>query len=171
MNDQTRLKELLHYNPNTGNFTWKARPANRVCVGDKAGYSLTTTGGKSYIMIGLGGNRYYAHRLAWLLAYGEFPTHEIDHINGDGVDNRLCNLRRVTHSENGKNRRLHSNNISGYVGVHWNKASRKWRAQIQVDLKTIYLGYFKDIDDAIKARKESEIKHGFHQNNGESRPL
>lgn len=167
---QERLKELLSYDPDTGVFTWKVSRGNcKSC--DKAGSIAAGSGGKSYLQIMVDGKRYLAHRLAWIHRHGHFPPHEIDHINGDGVDNRLCNLRSVTGSENRKNRRLQSNNISGTCGVYWHKASGKWQAQIKVDSKYLHLGSFEDINDAVKARKEADIKYGFHENHGSNRPL
>lgn len=168
---QVRLKELIVYTPETGVFTWKVRTSNCVHVGDIAGSCHTHTSGKSYREIGIAGKLYRAHRLAWLYTHGHFPPREIDHINGDGTDNRLCNLRSVTPSENQRNSRLRSDNSSGTSGVSWQRAARKWVAQIKVDSKSKHLGLFEDLDDAIAARKAAEIEHGFHQNHGESRPL
>jgi len=168
---QERLKELLHYDQDIGVFVRKVRTANRVRVGDKAGCIQALPNGKSYSRISIDGNLHYAHRLAWLWNHGELPPHEIDHINGDGTDNRLCNLRSATSSENSRNRRLHSNNASGTCGVYWYEPSRKWVARIMVDSKLLHLGYFEDIDDAIAARKEAEIEHGYHPNHGSNRPL
>lgn len=167
---QTRLKELLHYDPDTGIFTWLVS-RGRVKTGDVAGSRLTVVSGKSYRQIRIDSKNYLAHRLAWLYTHGQLPSHEIDHINGAGADNRLSNLRSVTRSENNKNARLQCNNSSETAGVYWGKAKRKWQAQIRVDSKCLYLGSFEDINDAIEARKEAEIKHGFHPNHGESRPL
>jgi hypothetical protein len=72
----------------------------------------------------LTGVLYREHRLAWLYMTGEWPTHEIDHINGDRVDNRFCNLREATASENRWNSRKRVNNTSGYKGVSWDSAKR-----------------------------------------------
>lgn len=167
---QERLKELLHYNPETGAFTCLVSRGS-VKAGSIPGGSFKVIGGKSYRALCIDDTRYLEHRLAWLYMHGHFPVYEIDHINGDGIDNRLCNLRSVTRLENRKNRRLQSNNTSGTNGVLWNKAARKWLAKITVDSKITHLGSFEDINDAIEARKEAEIKYGFHINHGESRPL
>lgn len=84
---------------------------------------------------------------------------QVDHINGNTLDNRKCNLRIVTNQQNSMNSRKPSTNKSGYKGVYFNKQRRKWVANIKVDYKTIYLGRFNNIDDAIKARKEAEEKY------------
>ncbi len=167
---QERLKELLHYIPETGIFSWKVSQGGRN-AGDKAGCIQTLPNGKSYIHIRIDGKLHLSHRLVWLFIHGEFPAGQIDHTNGDGINNRLSNLRSVMGSENAKNSRLYSNNTSGHPGVHWYTASRKWQSKIQVSSKTLHLGYFADLTDAIAARKAAEIEHGFHSNHGESRPL
>jgi hypothetical protein len=99
------------------------------------------------------------------------PEHGIDHEDGNGLNNRWENLRDVTRLENMRNRRKYKNNTSGVVGVVWNKARGKWQVQIKVKGTLIFLGYFVNKDDAIKARKKADIKYGFHKNHGEDRPL
>jgi len=84
---------------------------------------------------------------------------QTDHINRNRLDNRKENLRSVTSQENHFNRNIQSNNTSGYVGVHWNKNREKWFAQIKLGGKSIFLGRFNDIKDAIMARKEAEGKY------------
>ena len=82
----------------------------------------------------------------------EFPEGmEVDHINGNSLDNRKSNLRICTHKENVRNQKLSAANTSGYRGVSWNKASKKWEAYIKVNQKRIYLGKFVDILDAARA--------------------
>ena len=80
---------------------------------------------------------------------------EVDHINGDSLDNRKCNLRVCTHDKNLKNQKLHSNNTSGYSGVNWDKNKRRWVAEIIVDGKRIRKR-FKSKNEAIAKRKEWE---------------
>jgi len=104
-----------------------------------------------------------AHRLAWFYMEGEWPTGHINHIRDD---NRWVNLREVSNQENHKNQSISINNKSGVIGVCWNKKARKWHAQIKVNYKAISLGCFSDIHNAIKARKDAEIKYGFHKNHG-----
>lgn len=127
--------------------------------------------GKNYIRIGIKGKLHRAHRLVWLYIHGKFPENDIDHINGDGTDNRLVNLRAVTRSENGQNARLHIDNNSGVSGVYWNKKNERWYAQIHVDKKKKHLGCFKHINDAVIARRMAEKKYNYHGNHGTIRPL
>ena len=90
----------------------------------------------------------------------------IDHINGDPFDNRIDNLRLVTQRENSMNRRLSCNNKSGVIGVHYYSSRKQWQAQITSEGKKINLGRFDNFDDAVKVRKDAEIKYGFHENHG-----
>jgi len=158
---QTRLKELLDYNPDTGVFTWKVRRSNIA-----AGTVIFSRHSHGYFQVGVDKKRYLAHRLAWLYVYGEMPEHEIDHINHDPADNRIKNLRCVTHAENLKNASLQKNNLSGINGVHYDKSRSKWMAHIQVQKKFKNLGRFDSFEDAVFARKTAEIRYGFHENHG-----
>jgi hypothetical protein len=159
MND-TELKELLDYNPETGVFIWKV--ANRRT---KSG-SVAGTLCNGYVKIGIGGKHYSAHRLAWLYVYGIFPKKQIDHINQDRSDNRILNLREVSTIDNGRNRVMQKNNTSGITGVQWRKSRGKWVSVIKIAGELRYLGCFSVKEDAIKARKEAEAKYGFHPNHG-----
>lgn len=152
---QERLKTLLDYNPETGDFTNKVFRGLRAMPGDMAGN--VSQGG--YIELTIDKRKYKAHRLAWFYVYGVWPTNSIDHINRVKIDNRICNLRDVTQAQNGQNKTKHTNNTSGYTGVHWHKATKRWRARLCVARKDIYLGQFKDIQSAIDARKQAEAKY------------
>lgn len=86
---------------------------------------------------------------------------EVDHINRDGLDNRLSNLRLVTRKENSWNIGKISSNNSGYIGVSWNTNAKKWRSSIEIKGKSIHLGYFSDIIEAAKAYDRETIRlHG-----------
>lgn len=168
-------RECFSYNPVTGVLTWKAdRPAHHFPTshgrntwrGRNAGKVAGSIGNQGYRVVTVGGKFELAHRLIWLMVTGELPKHETDHINGDRLDNRLSNLRAVTTQENQRNAAMQCNNTSGHVGVDWNKASNKWRARIKIDGKQKYLGGFTDIEDAIEARAEADIKYGYHKNHG-----
>lgn len=138
---------------------WNARFANKeafTAIDNKRGYRVGSIFKK----------RYQAHRIIWLMYHGELPNHEIDHINGIRTDNRIENLRDVTHKENMKNQRLRSTNTSGVTGVSIHSKSGKWVAQIKVNGDAIYLGSFAQKDDAVSARKKAEHKYGFFANHG-----
>jgi hypothetical protein len=134
-----RLRELLHYDPETGVFTWIAkRPLSRAAIGSRAGG--VAAGG--YILIGIDRTRYYGHRLAWLYMTGAWPNDQVDHINLDRGDNQWRNLREATNAQNGANRGAQANNKSGLKRVTWNEECRKWASHIQVNGKAKYLGLF-----------------------------
>ena len=168
---QQRLKEVLNYNPETGDFTWLNPTSFRVQVGDTAGYRHKTQDGKVYIQTSIDGVKHYGHRLAWFYMTGEFPAGQIDHINGDGTDNRWSNLRNVTHAANSKNQRLRSTNSSGVTGVHWSEDRGKWCASITVEGRTVSLGRHDTLEEAKDARLKAERDYGFHENHGSVRPL
>lgn len=153
-----RAKELFDYDPHTGNFYRKVSPTNSVKVGDIAG-TLTK---KGYIDIGIDGERYLAHRLAWLIETGEFPKEQIDHINCVKNDNRIANLRCVSNSVNQQNKKTASNkNSSGLLGVSWMERAKKWKAQIQLNKSVIYLGLFEDKEQAHHAYVQA--KRSLHE--------
>lgn len=180
---QKILKELLDYDPLTGVFRWRVRDQKgfksirdwkawtTMFSGGEAGCLTVNSSGKKYISIRVCKHLYYSHRLAWLYMTGSFPGFQIDHIDGCGTNNIFLNLRDVTSSENHKNHRLGSANTSGFVGVCWHKKANKWEAKIQTGYRHVYLGLFSDIEDAISARQEANVKYGFHANHGSKRPL
>ena len=159
--------EFLEYNPETGVFIrkWKDRKhfksdrswkrGNTVYAGTVAGY----TRDDKYQQITINGNIYLAHRLAWLLHYGEWPEDQIDHINNDRADNRIENLREATHAQNGRNKSSHKDSTSRYLGVSWNKNANKWQADIRVDGKNYYLGLFVVAEDAARAYDAAAYEH------------
>ncbi len=166
---QEILRERLHYDLLSGVFTWREDIA-LVKKGDIAGGPFHVSG-KSYISIGINRKKYQAHRLAFLYVLSEFPENQVDHINGNGLDNRWINLRKADSKKNAMNRRLPANNTSKIIGVYFQKKENIWTAQVKINQKNIYLGCFKNKDDAVKARKKAEIKYGFHPNHGQVRPL
>ncbi len=169
---QEQLKEVLHYCPETGVFTWLVGNKRRVHAGDVAGcVNRRKQCGKSYRHVGVHNREYLAHRLAFLYMTGEFPENEVDHKDGDGLNNIWTNLRAVTGLENHKNMRKPASNTSGTVGVYWCKQTRKWQSQISYAGRQVTLGRFHDKEDAIAARKAAEVLYGFHENHGTERPL
>lgn len=158
---QSRLKEVLSYDKITGEFHWKLARGCRA-AGSRAGFDT----GRGYLKARVDETEYYLHRLAWLYAHGQFPPKDIDHINGDRTDNRMCNLRAVSRQENHKNRGVVKANKSGRIGVFWNTQRKKWTARIKVWGVSHNLGDFDDVESASRARTEAEQKFGFHVNHG-----
>ena len=145
---------MFRYDPETGDIWWIESGKGK--IKKKPAGTIVSNG---YKAIMIDGDRYYNHRIAWVLAYKSWPENQLDHINGIKTDNRLCNLRAATNAQNGKNIKINVKNTSGYKGVVWCKNTNKWRALIKVDGKSICLGRHKDKIDAINVRKNAEIKH------------
>lgn len=150
-----RLKELLHYEPETGTFTWRVKRGGAVDVGDIAG----TKDGRGYRQIGIDRTLYLAHRLAWLYTYGEWPKNALDHINRIRTDNRMANLRLATHALNNQNATTRHDNKSGVTGVWRNARLSKWQAYIRVNGRHIHLGLFDDFDAAVQTRRNAERQY------------
>ena len=107
------------------------------------------------------------HTMIILYMLGEeYLQYEIDHVDHDRSNNKWNNLRVVCRKLNSRNLSKNKTNSSGYTGVNWHTSKNKWRAYIMVDYKQVYLGLFKEKEDAIAARKAAEIKYGFHNNHG-----
>ncbi|MCY1427444.1 HNH endonuclease [compost metagenome] len=166
MLNRETLKENLHYDLDTGVFTWVKTRGSKAPAGSVAG----TVHYSGYRQIHIYGKTYQAHRLAWLAFYGEFPSDQIDHINGIRDENRMENLRAVSNKENGKNQAAPRNNTSGMVGVYWDIATGKWRSNIKIDGRKITIGRYSNFFDAVAARKSAEISYGFHENHGREAP-
>ena len=160
---QKRVKELFHYNSETGDLIRKVRTSSNANAGDKAGSLNKSTG---YINIHIDGFKYKAHRVIWLWMTGEWPKDQIDHENHIRHDNKWLNISPATNQENGKNIKLPIDNTSGTIGISWAKREKKWEAYIHVNGVKKALGYFSDKNEAIAARKAAEIKYGFHPNHG-----
>ena len=171
MVSREEVVRLLDYDPVTGIFIWKVRTAICVKIGAEAGSVFVNGNGKPYRRIMIKGRHYYSHRLAWLVLSGQFPDDEIDHVDGNGLNNSAKNLRPATRTENTRNKRKPVNNTTGIVGVYWDKTYSKWAAKICLNGKLKHIGIFDDFADAVAARKEAERMHGFHHRHGETRPL
>jgi len=134
---RARLRELLDYNKETGEFRWRKRISRAVQAGDPAG----TLDKDGYRKIAIAGRQYRAHQLAWLHKTGTWCSHVIDHRDCDPSNNRWANLRSATISQNNANRRLHRNNKCGFKGVIRNHIGR-WVAAIYKDGRRYHLGSF-----------------------------
>ena len=105
-----------------------------------------------------------------MLCFGHIPENaEIDHINHVRDDNRLVNLRFVTHGENMRNKSVSSKSTTGVTGVDFSKAHKKYRARIRVSREFIHLGYFYTLEEAAAARAEANLKYKFNNNHGKGR--
>lgn len=155
---QERLKELLHYDPETGVFIRRTSVNNCYKAGEIAG-SVNTLG---YIVLGVDRRFYKAHRLAWLYMTGDWPASQVDHINRVKNDNRWVNLRAATNAQNMQNKAKRSDNTSGFVGVVWVPRLNKWAARITVGGRTIQLGCFDSPFAAHDARVAAAAIHHTH---------
>jgi hypothetical protein len=155
MISQEKLKEMLNYDESSGVFTWVKTASKRIKQGSVAGRCNS----HGYQVIGIDGLEYKAHRLAWLYVYGYLPESCIDHINCVRSDNRICNLRLASNSQNKLNAIPQRNNSSGFKGVSRHKG--RWRVQASVNGKRHHLGIFKDVIEAAKVYAEFAKKnHG-----------
>lgn len=161
-------KELFTYDRETGIIKWRKRVSNRQRKNLVAGN--TWSNGRGYTLIHVKNKLYQAHRIAMLLSYGFYGEGlEVDHINHIRDDNRLPNLRFVTRTDNKRNQTRNSNNTSGVTGVSYNKARRKYTAQIRADGAQIYLGIFATLEEATEIRKAAEIKYKYNANHGNNK--
>lgn len=152
---------VLSYDPGSGVFRWNQDMGNGARKGDVAGCQSTS----GYWLLRINGGYWLAHRVAWLITYGDCPVQVIDHINQNPLDNRIANLRVVTVSENRQNMGKYRNNKSGQKGVHWFAASGKWQAQICHEKKRHHLGFFDRIEDAVSAYAEAASRlHKYNPN-------
>lgn len=170
------LREAVSYDPETGEMRWGLRPKDHFAT--TKGYNLWKTRyagkrpgsvtKKGYIRIPIDGTIFYAHRLAWILHYGENAPGQLDHINGDPADNRIANLRVTDNVGNARNKKLWTKNRTGHFGVSWRPDLERWSASIGVGGKNKNLGFYDTKDEAIAARRGAEIVLGYHKNHGRS---
>lgn len=155
-----RARQVVSYDPTTGVMTWTESKNWRRKVGGIAG-TKSNQHGRTYVVVSVDSKSYRAHRLAWLLVHGRWPNGDIDHKNGDTLDNRLENLRECTRAENLWNMKRPDRNNSGVKGVHWDRRDQRWVATITVRGTVHCLGYFRDKADAASARAKAATElHG-----------
>ena len=155
---QDIIRNILEYRD--GKLYWKEHRSARARKGDEAG-SVSN----GYRVVGIQGINYYTHHLVWLWHYGKFPENEIDHTNRIKDDNSIGNLNDATRSTNNMNRGMFANNTSGYTGVQLQ--NNKWKASMKVNNQTIYLGIYKNIEDAAMIAMSARLQLGFNNNHGE----
>lgn len=139
----------------SGLITWKTKYCQKIVVGAEAG----VVDRHGYRVICVDGLKYGAHRVVWAFAHGDWPPSELDHKDGNPLNNSLSNLRVAERAQNLRNQGLRKTNSSGYKGVSWNKTYRKWQARIQVDKKQIWLGLFDTVEDAAEQYKQAAKAH------------
>jgi hypothetical protein len=150
-----RLREVLDCDLTTGRITWRIKYCQKIVVGGDAG----VIDRHGYRIICVDGLKYFAHRIVWAFANDAWPPSELDHIDGNPLNNSLSNLRIAQRAQNLRNQGLRKCNVSGHKGVSWNKNFGKWQARIQVDKKQIWLGLHDSIEDAAKAYEAAARQH------------
>lgn len=179
--DVTLMRQLLRYHPDSGTLVWLERPvemfrdsATTTAAGTCKWWNGRFAGREAFTARCVDGRHgrifsvlYYAHRVAWALHYGEWPSLDIDHQDGDRSNNRISNLRLVTHQQNMQNKKIYRSNSSGCHGVALKRSSGRWQAYITINGKRQHIGYFADREQAIAARREAEREADvFHKNHG-----
>lgn len=172
---------LIRYNEKTGRLFWNERKPEDFVENNKrskdwicnnwnakfAHREAFTTNSNGYREGYILGRKYKAHILIWFIKTGAWPTEQIDHKDGMRDNNIFENLVEVDNKNNSKNKGRNVNNKSGFGGVHFDKRTKRWGATIMVDGRTINLGRYIQIKDAIIARKKANIKYGFSERHGE----
>jgi hypothetical protein len=164
------MRKLLRYEPDTGKLFWLERSID-LCISERAlaafnaqfagKEAFTADNGDGYRCSYLFGRTMRAHRVIWAIVYGDWPKDQVDHINGVRSDNRICNLRAATHSQNAHNARHSSLNTSGFRGVHRVYGRDRWQARITFNGKRISLGVYQTPEEAHDAyRRASKQYHG-----------
>lgn len=181
MNKLTKeeLDEVLEFDETISRFRWKPRPGktrgvkifNTRYAGELAGTLNNRGSGLLHRVIHINGMNFFEHRLVWLYHYEELPKTDLDHINGDGLDNRIENLRPATSSENRRNMARNKNNSSGHVGVVWHKRDGRYMVQASKGGKCLFGGYFAKEDLHLAAAKAQEMRAslGFSPTHGLTR--
>lgn len=168
------LRVLFDYDEHTGVFirrtqspdSYYGEHACRMLNARDAGKPVGTEDSFGYLKTQILGHKFLLHRLAWRWTTGEWPTDEIDHIDGDPANNAAANLRAVPHAQNVRNAARRSDNLSGVTGVWWDARANKWLSYLRYNKKLLRLGQYADFNTAVEARKQAEEIYGFHENHG-----
>lgn len=151
-----RAKELLQYDAITGILTWRKSVNSRSIPGAVAG----SQSNRGYHRIKIDGERYQAHRVAWLLYHGAWPTAQIDHVDNNRSNNAIANLRDCSGSQNQHNQPVRRANRSGIKGVSWCTTKEKWHVQARTSGAIHQGGYFSSLEDA--GRAATELRNRLH---------
>jgi hypothetical protein len=144
-----RLKALFEYSPDTG-----------IVLRKKTGRAVGCVLDTGHMIVGIDGKMFGLHRVIWKMMIGNDPMdHQIDHIDGDGLNNRWSNLRAASHAENARNSRFSRRNSSGVKGICWEKRVGKWRAGIGSEGRFLFLGHFNDLEVAAAVVRAARIQH------------
>lgn len=178
--DPALAHKTLSYDPENGDLRWLPRSGaggphvsfNSRFAGKVAGHKHTCTVGKTYIQVRVAGRLHYAHRIAWVMMNGPIPPGlQVDHIDGDGTNNRAANLRLVTDRQNKRNQRRMSSNTSGYTGVYLDKRRGTFAARVWENGRFRSLGSAPTAAEAYEIRQRYNRENGYHENHGKDRPL
>jgi hypothetical protein len=150
------IEKFLSYDKEHGKLYWKSKTssASRIKIGNEAGY-IRNYKKNSYKIIVINGIALFSHRIIWLLETGEWPKDQIDHRDGNGLNNKIENLKSCTNSENCKNQRKRSNNTTGTPNVYYHKGSQNFRVSLRFNGKLNHLGSFDTIEEAIDFRNKA----------------
>jgi hypothetical protein len=172
------IREIFDYS--NGRLIWRSRPRHHFTTksaartfntrfAGKAAGCVTSSSGYMNLTITLDGisKQYLVHRLIWLWHTGSLPK-EVDHINHHKMDNRIENLRDVTHKNNSRNQSAPRSNTSGHMGVTAYKNNR-WRVRVMIDGYSKHIGLFDTLDDAVIARDAFYREFRFHENHGQQK--
>jgi len=171
------VRELFYANDQTGELFWRERTDdvepnrrarnvfNKMYAGRKVGYERAGHG-TTYLQVRAIGKVYALHRVVWLYCYLSWPKGQIDHVDGNGLNNHISNLRDVTRSQNQRNAKRRKDNKSGFTGVTWNSKANKWLVRICTDSGRKHLGYFFCLKKAILVRDVANMKNDYHPNHG-----
>lgn len=180
-----QLRDLIDYNPQTGEMTWKRRKPDMFAAGEpglrrartpehkcanwnakNAGRpALASRDNKHGYLVGtirqFRAAPFKAHRVAWAIHYGVWPENDVDHINGITSDNRIANLRDVSHAVNMRNMKVRSDNTSGHAGISWFAQTSRWHVRVPRESGTDHVGFFLSLEEAVAARDAARAGMGY----------
>lgn len=150
----SEIRAVFNYDPNTGDISWKVKINPNIVIGRPMGKSSSR---RATGYVALHRIRIRISHFAWFYTYGVWPPAEVDHINGDPTDNRLCNLRLATSQQNKWNKPVHPTSKSGLKGAMATRSGR-FRSHIRENGKLKYLGYFATAQEAHEAFVKAAVK-------------
>ena len=159
-----RLQELLRYDVESGLLHWRSRRNQLATEGAVAGHTANCRG-KLYYRVRVDGQLVMGHWIAWAMHYGQWPHDQIDHQDGNGLNNRISNLRIAPQGINNKNAAVRKDSKTGVSGVTTVRSGR-YVAHIREGGRVRHLGTFDTLHEASEARRQAEVRFGFHPNHG-----